>query len=314
MKELQKSFEFEVRVPPPFDFDLTVAKPAGWHWSTIGEIHQPGKLWTAFRLQNWKAVGVKLLKSSGGGDVSVYAANPLGGLEKEEIKKIVARGLGQNEDLESFIKKYQNDPILKYPIAHLKGMRTASPDSIFDRAILAITLQMTTLKRSNAMMDALVNNYGDALRFDGKEVRTWPSPQTINRIPERTLTKTANLGYRGKFLKSLAKRILTFPYSPQDLLKMDRGEALKTLLALPGIGEYSAGILLSEGEFPIDVWSATVFHELFFGKTPPRPREVIEKVKKEARKRWDGYTWQAFVYVVHDLPYLQKKFGLSRIY
>ena len=39
---LQKTSRFTLDIPDPFDFRLTVAKPAGWHWSVRHEIFEDG--------------------------------------------------------------------------------------------------------------------------------------------------------------------------------------------------------------------------------------------------------------------------------
>ena len=41
---------FTLTIPEPFDFALTVAKPAGWPWSTPKEIFENNTLWTGVRV------------------------------------------------------------------------------------------------------------------------------------------------------------------------------------------------------------------------------------------------------------------------
>jgi len=41
---------FTLTLPGPFDFALTVAKPAGWPWSTPKEIFENNTLWTGVRI------------------------------------------------------------------------------------------------------------------------------------------------------------------------------------------------------------------------------------------------------------------------
>jgi len=43
------SFEFET--VPPYSFEYTVNKPAGWWWSTPDEQFEKGTLWTATRFK-----------------------------------------------------------------------------------------------------------------------------------------------------------------------------------------------------------------------------------------------------------------------
>ncbi|MGQ9721629.1 MAG: hypothetical protein ACUVXA_09950, partial [Candidatus Jordarchaeum sp.] len=81
-------------------------------------------------------------------------------------------------------------------------------------------------------------------------------------------------------------------------------EAIKKLIKLPGIGKYSAGVNLTKNTFPIDVWSSSIFHKLFFGKTPNKTREVIKNVVEETERRYKKWKWEAFAYVLNALPSL----------
>ncbi len=56
---LKETFSVEIAAVPPFNFMLTVHKPAGWWWSTPDEVFEKDVLWTVTRFKN-VAVGLKL--------------------------------------------------------------------------------------------------------------------------------------------------------------------------------------------------------------------------------------------------------------
>ena len=92
---------------------------------------------------------------------------------------------------------------------------------------------------------------------------------------------------------------------------MEPAEAKKKLLTLQGIGEYSAELVMPKTGFPLDVWSAKIFHVLFYGKIPEKPRDAIPALKEAAEKRWGNWSGYAFVYVLNDLPKLSKRVGVD---
>jgi 3-methyladenine DNA glycosylase/8-oxoguanine DNA glycosylase len=63
--------------------------------------------------------------------------------------------------------------------------------------------------------------------------------------------------------------------------------------------------------FPLDVWSAKIFHILFFGKEPENPRKAIPVLKQIADERWGKWRGYAFVYVLNDLSNLSKRVGVD---
>jgi len=94
-----------------------------------------------------------------------------------------------------------------------------------------------------------------------------------------------------------------------ELYAIEPQEAKKKLLTLQGIGEYSAELVMPKMGFPLDVWSAKIFHVLFFGKEPQKPREAIPVLKKVAEERWGDWRGYAFVYILNDLAKLSKRVG-----
>jgi 3-methyladenine DNA glycosylase/8-oxoguanine DNA glycosylase len=85
------------------------------------------------------------------------------------------------------------------------------------------------------------------------------------------------------------------------------------LLEIPGIGKYSAGIILGRSSAPLDVWSVVVMSELLLKRTPEKPRDEIDEVTNVMEKRWGKWAWMAFVYIVNDLNELSKIYHISRL-
>ncbi|MGC8505232.1 MAG: DNA-3-methyladenine glycosylase family protein [Thermoplasmata archaeon] len=311
MNRLTHSFEFEITPVRPFNFNLTVENPAGWHLFTPFEIHRENVLWTATHFSN-SLTGVKLSSRGSVDDpmvvANIFSRDNLEQTQQKKITKQIGKALGADQDLSKFYKIARNDSILKYAVEDLYGMHDTFPDSIFPDAVLAILLQMAKLKRSNEMRSSFMLNYGELAEFDQKKIVAWPLPERIAGVSENDLAKRCKVGYRAKNIVKLAKRLANgdFPTTEQ-LTNMEPKEAKKVLLELPGIGDYSADIINPHGGFPIDVWSAEVFGKLLFDQKPENNREAVEKVKKEGMKRWGMWSWMAFFYIAQDLPNLSKK-------
>jgi 3-methyladenine DNA glycosylase/8-oxoguanine DNA glycosylase len=224
---------------------------------------------------------------------------------------MLKRALKVEEDLSGFYKLSQKDDILQSVVKDIYGMHTIGWPELFPALILAITLQMAPMKRSNQMMDLLMENFGDDATFDGKTIRYWPSAQTIAATPVEELKDRAKLGYRAKNLKAIATTLTHGFYTMDELFAMTPEEAKKKLLTLQGIGEYSAELVMPQTGFPLDVWSVKIFYVLFYGKIPEKPREMIPALKEVAEKRWGIWRGYVFVYVLNDLPKISNKVGFD---
>jgi 3-methyladenine DNA glycosylase/8-oxoguanine DNA glycosylase len=308
-------FTSEIIPKSPYSFELTVRKPAGWPLFTPSEIYEDGTLWTATHIDG-RLVGIKL-RSRGTVDepnviAEIFLKKMPGPDLLRSINRSVTRSIGAAEDLSEFYALAEKDDILKHVVVDLRGMHNTMASTVFPDAVLAITLQMTSIVRSNQMMNCLIRTYGDVAEFDGKAVHTWPRPSSLADLAPEVLAKTCNLGYRAKHMVKLAKKIdnESFP-SIEELENLTPGEAKRLLLELPGIGDYSADIINPHGGFPIDVWSADVFGLLFFGKEPENKDREIQMIKKEGIRRWGNWSWMAFFYVVQDLPNLSERLGVK---
>jgi 3-methyladenine DNA glycosylase/8-oxoguanine DNA glycosylase len=313
--KLFHSFTSEIIPKRPYSFELTVRKPAGWALFTPSEIFADGTLWTATHIDD-RPVGIKL-RSIGTVDdprviAEIFLEKKANADQLRSINRSVTRSIGASEDLSEFYAMAEEDAILKHAVADLRGLHNTMASTIFPDAVLAITLQMTTIARSNRMMDCLLKTYGDVAEFDGRSVFTWPRPSSIAAVSPEVLAKTCIMGYRARHMVNLAKKIdgEGFP-SIEDLEKLTPEEVKKMLLELPGIGDYSADIINPHGGFPIDVWSADVFGLLFFGKEPADKDKEIQIIKKEGMRRWGKWSWMAFYYVVQDLKNLSDRLGIG---
>jgi len=312
---LTHSVAYELRPEAPFDFRLTVRKPAGWSLFTPYELYREATLWTATHLHGQLA-GIKLASLGSTARpriaVRIFLSQRPTRARAEGLKQQLNGALGAEESLEEFYAMARRDNVLVHAIRHLRGMHDTSPCTLFSEACLAILLQMAPLDRSNAMMAAFITRYGPIAAFEGKKIRAWPTPERIASLRASDLAKSCNVGYRAKYLVALARRLAagTFP-SMEQLRALPPDEARRTLVELPGIGDYSADIINPHGGFPIDAWSVEVFSKLFYGKTPAHNRDSIEKVKRAGMRRWGRWAWMAFFYVVQDLPKLSESLGVD---
>jgi 3-methyladenine DNA glycosylase/8-oxoguanine DNA glycosylase len=240
---------------------------------------------------------------------TIYSRTKIGGSEKQRIIRMLKRALKTEEDLTDFYKLSQKDPILRGVVKDLYGMHTVGWSELFPALILVVTLQMAPMKRSNQMIDLLIAKYGDHASFDGKTIRYWPSAQTIASKSTEELKSEAKLGYRAANLISIAQSLTQGFPTMDELYAIEPQESKKKLLTLQGIGEYSAELVMPKMGFPLDVWSAKIFHVLFFGKEPQKPREAIPVLKKVAEERWGDWRGYAFVYILNDLAKLSKRVG-----
>jgi 3-methyladenine DNA glycosylase/8-oxoguanine DNA glycosylase len=308
-----RRFTETIQPIPPYSFELTVRKPAGWPWLTLEEVYENGVLWTATRIRS-TILGLRL-RSNGTlrrpcVTCDVFSKIQLSKEQKQMIVHRIRRYLGADEDIREFCTVARRDEILKETAKRLCGMRDTVTD-LFPSLLLATTLQMAPIKRSEQMMDLLVKHFGDTVCFDRKKVILCPSAERIAKVSVRDLKRKCKLGYRAKNLKAIARCLVKGFPDIEELAEMSPEDAKTTLMELRGIGEYSVGIVSPHPEFPVDSWSSRIFHILFFGEDTKLPKDMIQRVQEEAERRWGPWKGLAFIYVLNDLKGLSERYAID---
>ncbi|HEV2389347.1 MAG TPA: hypothetical protein VGS04_01355, partial [Nitrososphaerales archaeon] len=255
---MRRRTQFEIIPKQPYDFRLTVRKPAGWELFTSEEVFEHETLWTGIRFKAGP-VGLKI-QSCGTVErprvlVGVYSDREVPKGDGEKLREILGVSLGADQDLREFYDFARKDRILKHVVESLYGMHDTQGVSLFNSVILAICLQMARLKRSREMMEAIDRKYGETIEFDGRTVLLQPAAGSIAKLDEYSFAKACKLGYRAKYIIGSAKMIEAGFPDMAEILRMPPDEAKERLLELPGIGDYAADIINPHGGFPIDAWS-----------------------------------------------------------
>lgn len=282
---------------------------------TPDEIFEDNVLWTVMRLNSGEMFGLKLRSTGSLGkpriSCIVFSLTKIDARERSELAEKVSWMLGTKEDVRGFYGLAEHDPLVQALVHDLYGMRRTRRPDIFPALILAITLQMAPITRSDQMMNLLVQEYGEKIVFDNKEIQYWPSPKTIAKTSVKELERRCKLGYRAKALKSVAETIQKGFPNLQELENMSAEEAKAKLMQLKGIGDYSADIVTPHPGFALDVWSAKIFSLLLLRREPKNPRDIIPKIKEIAQDKWGKWRGYVFTYVLNDLYNLSKRFNLN---
>ena len=212
--KLRRAARFIFHPLPPYSFELTVRKPAGWHWFTPFETWADGCLWSGFWFGD-EPIGLKA-RGRGGRrpsvSVQIFSRRRLDRATLARLQARLARSLGIEEDIRPLYRLMRRDPVLRGLTRRLRGMREGWANDVFPSLSLAVLLQMAPIKRSQGMWDCFIRRHGAVLTFDGRSVRLWPRERDVVRHRPAELARACRLGYRAKSLVRIARQLLAgFP-------------------------------------------------------------------------------------------------------
>lgn len=289
---------------PPFSFDGTVYVP---HYFPTPDFEwKPDVMWQTMsfdrrlfglRMENMGVVNEPRIR------LTVYSKTKLALNEVERIVQELNWRYGFNEDISEFIEEFKNDRFLKPAFRCLRGMRSNCANSLYELLIISILLQNATVRRTIQMMNNLFKAYGSKLRFDGKELFAYWSPEALNEVDEEQL-RALKVGYRAKMIKRVSEAFARGEIDELKLRSMSTEDAKQQLMKLYGVGPATAQIVLGgylrrydtfdlKGRF----WEQKILSRTMFDEELVPAEEIVSEFKKRYGK-WRGL---AFHYIFTDV-------------
>lgn len=309
--KLKKIESVELTPTAPFNFDATFHKPD--HFPSQDYFWQPRIKWQTMVWQGRK-LGLKMVNTGSGNRpkiiAKIYFSQRLNQKYLESLKKELIYRYSLDFDLTKFNQKFKNDPQLAPIIKKWKGMRVMHYGSLYEYLIVMIMLQNCTVKRSVNMLQALFENYGTLLEYNGKKLWAYWEPKDLNNVTEEEL-RNLKLGYRAKFIKKISQQFANGEVDEFEIREMSKEEQRQKLLSLYGIGPASVHNLSWEvfrhydKVEKISPWEQKIYSKLFFNRDSENPVSE-EKLLDFFEKRFGKYQILAVHYIWEDLWWQRK--------
>lgn len=179
-----------------------------------------------------------------------------------------------------------SDPLLRPSIKKRPGVRVPGHVDGFEVAVRAIVGQQISVAGARTILSRLVASYGDRLdNRDGSLTHVFPAAETLAAIdPDQLPMPRA----RGRSLVGMAQAV-----AAGDVVldrSADRGHTREALLALPGIGPWTADYIALRALADPDVFMPSdlgVRHGLARLGLSGSPQQVLDRT--EAWRPWRSY-------------------------
>jgi 3-methyladenine DNA glycosylase/8-oxoguanine DNA glycosylase len=219
----------------------------------------------------------------------------IGAADGRVLAETARHMLRLDADLSQFYEAARADSDLGW--ASTGAGRMLRSPTVFEDVVKTICTTNCTWSATVRMTTALVDNLGLEAP-DGR--RTFPTPAAMAESGERFYRDVARAGYRGPYLRSLARDVaaggldleaLNDPELPDD-------EVAARLLALPGCGPYAtAHMMMLLGRYSrliLDSWTRPKYARL-------NGRKASDKTIERRFRRYGDYAGLAFwLYLTRD--------------
>jgi DNA-3-methyladenine glycosylase II len=190
-------------------------------------------------------------------DPDVHLSIRVGNLSsraRHDIVKIVRRMLGLDVDPEPLQRLVNAERKLDPVALALRGMRPPRFAGLFDAFASVIPFQQLSLDAGVAIVGRLVERFGDRLEHGGRRFDAFPIARAVATARVNTLQACGLSRSKAESLRYLARAIESAELSEAAIERMSTRDALQTLTGLPGIGPWSAAVVLLRGFGRLDVF------------------------------------------------------------
>jgi DNA-3-methyladenine glycosylase II len=170
------------------------------------------------------------------------------------IEQRLRIALGLDVDPKPLQRLADAEPSLQPEGAALRGMRPPRFAELFEAFANVIPFQQVSLDAGIAVVGRLVKRFGETLVHDGERRYAFPTAEVIARARIETLRACGLSRTKASSLQHVARLIAAGELTDKALAKASTEDALAILCELPGIGPWSAAVVLLRGLGHLDVF------------------------------------------------------------
>lgn len=220
------------------------------------------------RVRRGKPRRVRIREARRPGQAAVEILGPKAGPRvQDDVVAGVRHVLRLDHDLSDFYAKATLDPDLAWAAAGAGRMLQGA--SVFEDVVKTVCTTNCAWSATVRMVNALVEHLGDAaIGGEGPLSNAFPTPARMADAPEAFYRDVARAGYRGAYLRSLARSVADGQVDLGSFASDELSDAdlEQRLLALPGVGPYAAAhIMMTIGRnsrLILDSWTRPTYARL----------------------------------------------------
>ena len=210
-----------------------------------------------------------------------------------EIIGFVKEWFDIDRDLTDFYQLLSQDSELAYMNSEYKGLRLLGIPNLFEALCWSIIGQQINLTFAYKLKRKMTEAFGTKLTYENEDYYLFPSPEIVVNLQVSDLILMQFSTRKAEYLIEIAKQFVSKNISKSKLEQMTTPEAIKALVSIRGIGEWTANYALMKSLKRLECVTygdVGLYNALFALKGfPKRPtREQLDSFF-ENFKNWEAY-------------------------
>ena len=206
---------------------------------------------------------------------------------------------GLDLDVPGFYRATAADPVLASLVPRLYGLRPTLASLPFEMLVGSVCAQQVNLTFAFTVRARLVRRYGTPVRLNGGTVYAFPEPAVLARARVRDLRRMQLTVRKAEYIVGLAKRIVSGELDLPALVSGSNDQVVESLMAVRGLGRWTAEWFLARGLGRGDVCPAgDLAVRKAFAHFYNRGRAFSERAIRRRAARWGDHQNLAVHYLL----------------
>ena len=235
----------------------------------------------------------------------------VGKSSENKIVQFVKEWFDIDRDLTDFYQLLSQDSELSYMNVDYNGLRLLGIPNLFEALCWSIIGQQINLTFAYKLKRKITETFGSKLIYENNDYYLFPSPEIIANLQVSDLMPMQFSTRKAEYLIEIAKQFVSGNIAKSKLEQMTTPEAIKSLVSIRGIGEWTANYALMKSLKRLECVTygdVGLYNALFALKGFPKrpPREQLDQFF-ENFKNWEAYTvfylWRSLAVKKIDINY-----------
>jgi DNA-3-methyladenine glycosylase II len=230
---------FRITPKGPFSLEASIRFLEGFAPAAYDRSSPERHLHLAFPLEGtWRAVGVCVRETERTVVGEIYGRG-----DAAAVRNQVVRILSLDIDGSGFAQVGRRDSVVARLQRAYPGLRPVLFWSPYEAAVWTIISHRTRIVQAAQVKRRMAERLGEQVIVDGEELHAFPVPQTLESMRDFP----GLFGRKVEWLHGVARAARDGRLDAERLRRRPREETLRELRQLPGIGEFSAELILVRG-------------------------------------------------------------------
>lgn len=167
---------------------------------------------------------------------------------------LVTRLLGTDIDLVPFYARAERLPAVAALAARFRGVKPPRFASLWEAIVNSVVFQQLSLAAAMAAVRRLVLRFASPVDLAGQRLFPFPPPEVVASSTPHDLRTLGLSGAKADALRTCARMIAAGELREEELEALANGEIERRLRELPGIGPWTASVILLRDFRRLDVF------------------------------------------------------------